>query len=44
MPAGPGRPDLAARRARVSQRIGQLSSTQLVDLEPLVMAFLGLAD
>ena len=32
------------RRASVSQRIGRLSSTQLVDLERLVMVFLGLAD
>jgi len=32
------------RRTSVSQRIGRLSSTQLVDLERLVMVFLGLAD
>jgi mRNA interferase MazF len=32
------------RRAHVTQRIGRLSSAQLVDLERLVMVFLGLAD
>jgi mRNA interferase MazF len=32
------------RRTSVSQRIGRLSSTQLVDLERLVLVFLGLAD
>lgn len=32
------------RRANVSRRIGRLSSAQLVDLERLVMVFLGLAD
>jgi mRNA interferase MazF len=32
------------RRSQVSQRIGRVSSTQLVDLERLVMVFLGLAD
>jgi mRNA interferase MazF len=31
------------RRANVVQRIGRLSSAQLVDLERLVMVFLGLA-
>jgi mRNA interferase MazF len=32
------------RRAHVTARIGRLSATQLVDLERLVMVFLGLAD
>jgi mRNA interferase MazF len=32
------------RRAKVSQRVGRLSASQLVDLERLVMVFLGLAD
>lgn len=32
------------RRANVTQRIGRLSSAQLVELERLVMVFLGLAD
>jgi mRNA interferase MazF len=32
------------RRSSVSERIGRLSSAQLVDLERLVMVFLGLAD
>jgi mRNA interferase MazF len=32
------------RRSQVVQRIGRVSSTQLVDLERLVMVFLGLAD
>jgi mRNA interferase MazF len=32
------------RRANVAQRVGRLSSSQLVDLERLVMVFLGLAD
>ena len=32
------------RRAHVRQRIGRLSSTQLVQVERLIMAFLGLAD
>jgi mRNA interferase MazF len=32
------------RRANVTQRIGRLSSAQLVDLERHVMVFLGLAD
>lgn len=32
------------RRASVVRRIGRLSSTQIVDLERLVMVFLGLAD
>lgn len=32
------------RRANVTRRVGRLSSTQLVDLERLIMVFLGLAD
>lgn len=32
------------RRVHVTERIGRLSSAQLVDLERLVMVFLGLAD
>jgi len=32
------------RRSNVSQRVGRLSARQLVDLERLVMVFLGLAD
>ncbi|TFD74492.1 hypothetical protein [Cryobacterium fucosi] len=32
------------RRTSVTQRIGRLSSTQLVEHERLVMVFLGLAD
>ncbi|MCU1477485.1 MAG: hypothetical protein JWQ64_2178 [Subtercola sp.] len=32
------------RRSTATQRIGRLSPTQLVDLERLVMVFLGLAD
>ncbi len=32
------------RRANVVQRIGRLSSSQLVDLERLIIVFLGLAD
>jgi mRNA interferase MazF len=32
------------RRAKLSQRVGRLSASQLVDLERLVMVFLGLAD
>jgi len=32
------------RRAKVLQRVGRLSASQLVDLERLVMVFLGLAD
>ncbi|WP_338145212.1 type II toxin-antitoxin system PemK/MazF family toxin [Cryobacterium fucosi] len=32
------------RRMSVSQRIGRLSAAQLVELERLVMVFLGLAD
>ncbi|WP_022884742.1 type II toxin-antitoxin system PemK/MazF family toxin [Glaciibacter superstes] len=32
------------RRAHVTQRIGRLSSTQVVDVERLLMVFLGLAD
>lgn len=32
------------RRRHLTQRIGRLSSTQLVDLERLLMVFLGLAD
>jgi mRNA interferase MazF len=32
------------RRANVTQRIGRLSAAQMVDLERLVMVFLGLAD
>jgi mRNA interferase MazF len=32
------------RRSSVFERIGRLSSAQLVDLERLVMVFLGLAD
>lgn len=32
------------RRTNVTQRIGRLSSTQLVELERLLMVFLGLAD
>lgn len=32
------------RRLNVTQRIGRLSSTQIVDMERLVVSFLGLAD
>ena len=32
------------RRANVGQKIGRMSSSQLVDLERLIMVFLGLAD
>lgn len=32
------------RRANVDQRIGRLSSSQLVEVERLLMVFLGLAD
>lgn len=32
------------RRSNVATRLGRLSSTQMVDLERLVMVFLGLAD
>lgn len=32
------------RRSNVSTRIGRLTAAQLVDLERLVMVFLGLAD
>ncbi|MFM9878180.1 MAG: type II toxin-antitoxin system PemK/MazF family toxin [Rhodoglobus sp.] len=32
------------RRSNVSRRVGRLSTAQLVDLERLVMVFLGLAD
>ncbi|MEF2977988.1 type II toxin-antitoxin system PemK/MazF family toxin [Subtercola sp. YIM 133946] len=32
------------RRSNVSERIGRLSTTKLVELERLVMVFLGLAD
>lgn len=32
------------RRSHVSERVGRLSARQLVDLERLVMVFLGLAD
>ena len=32
------------RRAHVTQRMGRLSSTQVVDVERLLMVFLGLAD
>ena len=32
------------RRASVTRQLGRLSSTQVVDLERLVMVFLGLAD
>ena len=32
------------RRLHVTRRIGRLSSTQVVDMERLVMVFLGLAD
>ena len=32
------------RRTHMTQRIGRLSTTQLVDLERLLMVFLGLAD
>ena len=32
------------RRANVDQRIGRLSSSQLVEMERLLMVFLGLAD
>jgi mRNA interferase MazF len=32
------------RRSNVSQRVGRLTASQLVDLERLVMVFLGLAD
>jgi len=33
-----------ARRANVGQKIGRMPSSQLVDLERLIMVFLGLAD
>lgn len=32
------------RRVHMTQRIGRLTSTQLVDAERLIMVFLGLAD
>lgn len=32
------------RRTNVSQRIGRLSTTQLIEVERLLMVFLGLAD
>lgn len=35
---------MTVRRVNVSRRIGRLSSAQLVDLERLLMVFLGLAD